>query len=356
MSSFQGFNKGAILPEFLFACTGHIMPLSFRSLRSRVPFSKRSTLLRTILIPSLLALVAAVPAWQQHDWPLYSLFVVICYLFGLQMQRNEKLLRSNLEQDAAIKEVHRKHDEEKLRTALLSSVSHDLKTPLVTMLGAATSLRDLHKDLNADDQAELLNSIISETQRLESYIQNLLDMTRLGHGTLSLSRGWVSVSEIYNVVSKRIQRQFPEHTLQFVLTEPLPPLHVHAALIEQAMFNGLENACKAAGPQGQILVEAGLHKINTDQFITLKLCDQGPGLPPAEWEAVFDQFYTFNQGDRYEKGSGLGLSICRSIFRVHSGHAKIIPAPAGYNHCLYLELPVVNAATKASTATTTAYA
>src|SRR5690606_30954276 len=99
----------------------------------------------------------------------------------------------------ALQQAQRESDEEKLRSALLSSVSHDLKTPLVTMLGAATSLRDLRQDLSSSDADELLDCIISESQRLEAYIQNLLDMTRLGHGTLALSRDWVSVEEIYHV-------------------------------------------------------------------------------------------------------------------------------------------------------------
>ncbi len=312
-------------------------------------FPKYSALFRTLLIPLMLAGGAAVLAWWEQDWPLYSMFVVICYLLGLQMQRNEQLLRFNQEQDLAIKEARRKHDEEKLRTALLSSVSHDLKTPLVTMLGAATSLRDLREDLNEQDRAELLDSIISETQRLESYIQNLLDMTRLGHGKLSLSRGWVSVSEIYNVVSKRILRQFPEQNLLFEMPENLPALHVHAALIEQGWFNGLENACKAGGATGTVLIQAsteaydGIATHMSDMpMINIRICDQGPGLPVSEWDLVFDQFYTFNQGDRYEKGTGLGLSICRSIFRVHGGEAKIIPPPPGYNHCLLLKLPALD--------------
>ncbi|MES2605488.1 MAG: ATP-binding protein, partial [Pseudomonadota bacterium] len=305
---------------------------------------KEANIIRTVWVPVILALGAAVLAWWHQDWPLYSMFVVICYLFGLQMQRNEQLLRFNQEQEAAVKEARRKHDEERLRTALLSSVSHDLKTPLVTMLGAATSLRDLQKDLSDADRAELLSSIISETRRLESYIQNLLDMTRLGHGKLSLSRGWVSVSEIYNVVSKRILRQFPQQDVQLDVLNALPPLHVHAALIEQGLFNGIENACKAGGAGNKVLVQASSEVLPDDQgqLITIRICDRGPGLPPDQWEPVFDQFYTFNQGDRYEKGTGLGLSICRSIFRVHGGDAKIVVPPPGYHHSLQLVLPALD--------------
>jgi two-component system sensor histidine kinase KdpD len=243
---------------------------------------------------------------------------------------------SRLQAARILKEAERKSDEEKLRSALLASVSHDLKTPLVTMLGAATSLRDLHEDLGPADSAELLDCIISESGRLESYIQNLLDMTRLGHGPLALSRAWVSVEEIWHVVEKRVARLLANHKLRWRQQGDIPVLHVHPALIEQALFNALDNALKAGGIEQEILVEATWR----NDTVTLLVCDHGPGLPPSEWEAVFDQFYTFSLGDRYEKGTGLGLSICRSIFRVHGGDARIVPPPAGFSHCLELTLPV----------------
>jgi K+-sensing histidine kinase KdpD len=263
-------------------------------------------------------------------------FVVFALLAGTVAGRLHRQLAQLREQTELSREAERKRDEERLRSALLASVSHDLKTPLVTMLGAATTLRDLRADLSATDGAELLDSIISEARRLESYIQNLLDMTRLGHGQLALSRSWVSVEEIWHVVAHRLARLQPAPLLQFQQVGTIPVLHVHAALIEQGMFNVLDNARKAGGPLDAILVS--VH--SADNKVILRVCDHGPGLPASEWEAVFDQFYTFSLGDRYEKGTGLGLSITRSIFRVHGGEASIIPAPAGYGHCVELSLPV----------------
>jgi two-component system sensor histidine kinase KdpD len=255
--------------------------------------------------------------------------------FNAQVEKNQLLQASQDDAAQALKTAERKSDEDRLRTALLSSVSHDLKTPLVTMLGAATSLRDLRSDLSTSDKAELLDLIISESQRLESYIQNLLDMTRLGHGQLSLSRGWVSVAEIYHVVAKRFDRLFPKHLLHFQQVGELNALYVHAALIEQALFNVIDNALKASGADKEILVTASC----IEPTMYIHICDHGPGLPASEWQAVFDQFYTFSLGDCYEKGTGLGLSICRSIMRVHGGEACIIAAPDGYRHCVQLSLP-----------------
>ena len=235
-----------------------------------------------------------------------------------------------------LRQAERKNDEDRLRTALLSSVSHDLKTPLVTMIGAASSLRDLGQDIKAEEGQELLDSIISEARRLEDYIQNLLDMTRLGHGTLSLSRQWVSIDEIYHVVIKRITASIPSHSVRLESKANLPSVHVHAALVEQALYNAVDNAIKAGGAASEVLVRV---KKSSD-YIYIYVCDHGPGIPEEEWQNIFDPFYTFNQGDSYEKGTGLGLSICRSIMRVHGGDARIIQPPANFNHCLLLTLPI----------------
>jgi two-component system, OmpR family, sensor histidine kinase KdpD len=265
-----------------------------------------------------------------------AVFFIFAFLAGTIAGRLSRQLARLEYASQVLKDAERKSDEERLRASLLASVSHDLKTPLVTMLGAATSLRDLRDDLSAKDVDELLDSIISESRRLESYIQNLLDMTRLGHGKLALTRDWVSVEEIWHVIAKRIARQRPGHAVSFRQHGSVATLHVHAALIEQALFNVIDNSMKAGGPGHEILVTAS----GTDAWVTIRVQDHGPGLPESEWEKVFDQFYTFSLGDHYEKGTGLGLSICRSILRVHGGEARVIPATDGYRHCVELVLPV----------------
>lgn len=237
------------------------------------------------------------------------------------------------------KAAERRADEESLRNALLSSVSHDLKTPLVTMMGAATSLRDLQADLNDNDRKELLNSIILESERLEQYIQNLLDMTRLGQGELTLNRQWISVEELYHVVYRRLAAARPSPNVSFHPKGELPSVWVHAALVEQALFNALDNALKAVGVTGQVEVHAGADETT----LWMDVLDQGPGLPREQWEAVFGQFYSFSRGDRYATGSGLGLTICRGMMRVHGGEAAFVEPPEGFTLCLRLTLPLAPA-------------
>lgn len=279
------------------------------------------------------------PIQEPGDVVAVAVFFVFAFLAGTIAGRLSRQLARLEHASRVLKDAERQSDEERLRASLLASVSHDLKTPLVTMLGAATSLRDLRADLSQADADELLESIISESRRLESYIQNLLDMTKLGHGKLALTRDWVSVEEIWHVLAKRIARQRPGHRVNFRQDGNVATLHVHAALIEQALFNVIDNSMKAAGREHEILVSAH----GNDEWATIRVQDHGPGLPESEWDRIFDQFYTFSLGDHYEKGTGLGLSICRSILRVHNGDARVVPPEDGFAHCVELTLPVAPA-------------
>jgi two-component system sensor histidine kinase KdpD len=279
------------------------------------------------------------PIQEPGDVVAVAVFFIFAFLAGTIAGRLSRQLARLEHATRTLQDAERKGDEERLRASLLASVSHDLKTPLVTMLGAATTLRDLRADLSQADADELLESIISESRRLESYIQNLLDMTKLGHGNPALIRDWVSVDELWHVLAKRLARQRPGYRVKFRQEGNVATLHVNAALLEQALFNLIDNAMKAAGNEHEIVVSAHA----TDEWATIRVQDHGPGLPESEWDKVFDQFYTFSLGDHYEKGTGLGLSICRSILRVHGGDARIVPPEDGFAHCAELTLPVAHA-------------
>lgn len=126
---------------------------------------------------------------------------------------------------------------EKLRSALLSSVSHDLRSPLAAMIGSADTLKYYGEQMPESDRHELLDTIHIEGERLDRYIQNLLDMTRLGHQGLTLSRAWVGVDELIGSATQRLKRYQPEVKIEVALAEELPQLYVHPALIEQAISN-----------------------------------------------------------------------------------------------------------------------
>jgi two-component system, OmpR family, sensor histidine kinase KdpD len=227
-------------------------------------------------------------------------------------------------------------EREQLRSALLSSVSHDLRTPLATMIGSVSSLIDLKDALDEDARSELLANTLSEARRLDRYIQKLLDMTRLGHGELPLDRDWVGVDDIVSVVARRLRPLQGTLRLEVEVPPNLPLLHVHPALIEQALFNVLENAVRFSPEGGAIRLGAGVE----DKQLNFDVADNGPGISPEDQERVFDMFHTFSHGDAYAAGTGLGLAICRSILGAHGGRVAVLHSAPGKGTTIRLSLPL----------------
>lgn len=214
---------------------------------------------------------------------------------------------------------------ERLRNALLSSVSHDLRSPLASMIGSAGTLLSYEDQLPANERHELLQAILGEGQRLDRYIQNLLDMTRLGHGTLKLTRDWVDAGEIVAAAVSRMRKLFPEVRVDVHLPRETILLHVHPALVEQALFNILENAGRFTPPGEpvRVTVSSEVGRLRVD------VADRGPGIPEDERARIFDMFYSVSRGDRGGKGTGLGLAICRGMIGAHGGSVEALPHVGG---------------------------
>lgn len=229
-----------------------------------------------------------------------------------------------------------KAEMEQLRSALLSSVSHDLRSPLAAMMGSAESLQVLDQQLSKEDRSELLSTIILESQRLDRYIQNLLDMTRLGHGTLKLERDWVSVADIIGSAKQRLKRFFPHVEVEYQADQDLPLLFAHAALLEQGLFNILENAAKYS-PEGEPVRVSVTHQ---GKICHIEIEDSGPGIPESLREKVFDMFYVVADGDSKRHNTGMGLAICRGMIGAHGGTVKATSARVGSGSRFIVELPL----------------
>lgn len=226
---------------------------------------------------------------------------------------------------------------EKLRSALLSSVSHDLRSPLASIIGAAETLSNYRHAMDEADQNSLLAAIHLEGERLDRYIQNLLDMTRLGHEGLSLKRDWIGVDELVGSAVRRLKRYLAQVDVEiFIPDEPIS-LFVHAALIEQAIFNVLENAAKFS-PQDEA-VEIEVKKLN-DACVQISICDHGVGIPEEERNQIFDMFYTMQRGDRGQSGTGLGLTIVKAIIGAHMGQISATAGPNQRGTCIRIVLPI----------------
>ena len=224
---------------------------------------------------------------------------------------------------------------ERLRNALLSSVSHDLRSPLASMIGAAGTLISYEAKLPQAERTELLQSILGEGQRLDRYIQNLLDMTRLGHGTLKLSRDWTDSSEIIAAAITRLRKLFPDLRVETVTPHEPILLYVHPALIEQALFNILENAARFSPADEAVRVTVQ----TKDERLLIDVSDRGPGIPEAERAQIFDMFYSVSRGDRAPQGTGLGLAICRGMIGAHGGSVDALPGD-GIGTTIRISLPL----------------
>ena len=190
--------------------------------------------------------------------------------------------------------------------------------------------------MSEDDRQELLDATRDEAERLDRYIQNLLDMTRLGHGGLKLIRDWTTPSDIVASALQRLQRVLAELKLEVAIPDSLPLLYVHPALIEQALVNVLENAARFSAAQGRlrVAVEADAGHL---RFI---VSDEGPGVPEAEREQIFDMFYNAARGDRGGPGTGLGLAICQGMIGAHGGRVSVGDGLDGRGASVILELPL----------------
>jgi len=227
------------------------------------------------------------------------------------------------------------HETERLRSALLASVSHDLRTPLTAMRGNIETLQLFIDSLDAATRDDLLQSTASEASRLDRYIQNLLDMTRLGHGGLHLERDWVAAGDLLAAALQRLQPVLQPLRLHLEVPADLPLLWVQGALIEQALVNVLDNAARFSPPDGVIDIRLS----HDGETFCFAISDQGPGIPVEEQAQIFDLFYTAARGDRGGQGTGLGLAICLGMLNAHGGTARVESAP-GQGTTLILQLPL----------------
>ncbi|NMZ99455.1 sensor histidine kinase [Pseudomonas lundensis] len=255
-------------------------------------------------------------------------------LMALSQPLAQALARAQLAQDLEAARLH--GETEQLRSALLASVSHDLRTPLTTMRGSIDTLLALGEAIPQDDRRELLEGTRDEAERLDRYIQNLLDMTRLGHGALKLARDWVSPADIVGSALNRLRAVLAPLQVQVDVAPQLPLLHIHAALIEQALINVLENAARFSPPQGVLQLVAGANQ----QELWFAVSDQGPGIPEEDRAKIFDMFYTAARGDRGGQGTGLGLAICQGMVGAHGGRISVGEGIGGRGTCITLHLPL----------------
>ena len=211
--------------------------------------------------------------------------------------------------------VKRTVESDRLRSALLTSISHDLKTPLASVLGAASTMRDLSGGLTDSQKRDLLVTVIDESERLNRFIANLLDMTKLESGAIKPNTARHDIGEIVGSALRRAGKILIHHKVSLELEADLPMLELDAVLFEQALFNLLDNAAKYAPPETTVSIRGWRDK----DCVTLQVVDEGEGIPRSELESVFDKFYRAQKGDHVRPGTGLGLAIARGFIEAMGG-------------------------------------
>ncbi len=219
--------------------------------------------------------------------------------------------RTRLSDEA--QQAHVAAEAERMRSTILSSVSHDLRTPLATISGAASSLAEGREELNAADRRDLARSIYRETDRLDRLLKNLLDMMRLEAGAVRLNKEWHSLDEIIGAALARQEGRLDGHAVSTAFPTDLPLVFVDGVLLEQVVINLVENAVKYTPPRSMIDLSASVR----DREVVVEAADRGPGIHPEEESRIFDKFYRGKSAR--EGGVGLGLTICRGIVEAHGG-------------------------------------
>jgi two-component system sensor histidine kinase KdpD len=223
-------------------------------------------------------------------------------------------------------EAQRAHvlaETERTRNAILSAVSHDLRTPLATIMGAGGSLLDDRQTLSESSRRELARAIVDEAGRLDRLVKNLLEMMRLEAGASRLNKEWHPFEEIVGATLGRLEGRLGDRTVETRFAPNLPLIHIDGVLMEQVLMNLFDNALKYAPLSTAIELSASV----SDHALLVEIADRGPGIPSGDEGRIFDKFYRAEPA--HEGGIGLGLTICRGIIDAHGGRIWAENRPGG---------------------------
>jgi two-component system sensor histidine kinase KdpD len=244
--------------------------------------------------------------------------------------------RINLAEDIDRNRLH--SEAERLRSALLTSISHDLRTPLASILGAASSLKAYGDTLNDTAKQELLGSVLEEAERLNRFIANLLDMTKLESGAILPNLELVDLSDVVGSALQRASKVLAGRAIELSLHSDLPMLKLDPVLFEQALFNLLDNAAKYSAPGSPVSVRAE----RISGYIQIAVSDTGGGIPSSDLERIFDKFYRIQSSDYQRAGTGLGLAISRGFIEAMGGTLKATNRADRQGASFVIALPVVD--------------
>lgn len=302
------------------------------------------------IIPVLLAATLSALCWNfffippkftfhigsGEDLFLFLMYFIIALVSAVLTNRIRK----------AEKKVQNKEAEQKtlkLYNTLLNSLSHELKTPIATIVAATDNLQDQHTHLSDESRKELTENISVAALRLNQQVENLLNMSRLESGFIQPKKDWSDINELVHAVVNRLEPSLQDHRVSIEIEEDLPFYKIDFGLMEQVLYNLLYNAVLYTPAYSDIFIRASnnadkTYQLDTDtagqsllkkemNWLTLVVEDRGPGFPEAELEKVFDKFYRLDHSKT--GGTGLGLSIVKGFVEAHNGTVVLENVPHG---------------------------
>lgn len=233
---------------------------------------------------------------------------------------------------------------EQLKSALLDAVTHDMRTPLTAIKASATTLLEEWSDppvtLTAEDRREMLEVIDEETDRLNRFIQSMVELARLEAGAFVLPRSWGDVEEIIQSALVRAERIAQNHQLEAVIAPELPLVRADERALAEVVYSLIDNACKYSPAGTRVQVRAEL--LPAEERIRIAVTDEGPGIPPELRRKVFDKFFRATPEAKRlpQSGSGMGLAIARGIVEAHGGTISIEDGPRGRGSKVQFTVPI----------------
>lgn len=238
------------------------------------------------------------------------------------------LIALSLERDESALDAHQAQldiETEKLRSSLLSAVSHDIRTPLAGIAGASSTLARAYDSLAPAARSEMLRTINEESERLSRLVENLLQMTRLSSGKVVIDRQWHLIEEVIGSTLTRLEHQLGDRVIETNLDGKMTMVLVDAVLIEQLLVNLVENSAKYSPTKSPITVSA----CSRAGAVIIEVADRGRGFAPGDEDRVFEQFYRGSGVNPDRSGTGIGLAICRAIADAHGGKIEAKNRPGG---------------------------
>ncbi len=244
-------------------------------------------------------------------------------LSAVAAQLAQAVERSRLRREVTDAEVLRRTDE--LKTALLGTVSHQLRTPLASILAASGSLLQQDVEWSSEERREFAETISQEACRLNQLINNILDLSRIQGGSLHPEKSWYDLGALVDDVLARLRQETSQHPITAEIPEDLPPVPLDYVLISQVLSNLVENAVHYTPPGTQIRISVQ----ERDDEVQVEVADRGPGIPRTAIDHLFEPFYRLNGSDSTRKGTGLGLAIARGLVEAHGGRIWAENRPEG---------------------------